>query len=242
MAEYLDVTNWARREVFEFFLGFDKPYFNICTRLDVTNLLKLLRQGPKVRMSLAYHYFALRVANEIEPFRYRLRQGKVFVHDVIHGGTTVLLPNENFTLLYARIFRLSGEFREVHRSGRARGRRGRVGGWRLPTKSKRRQDSLHDVALGFVYQLFARAQLGTRGFHSEDCIREVYQGERPHTPTDLRRGASRANGWLACWSIPDPIGRSVAGTGKVRRVGQSAGPWPGSKGINVSSRNAMTSL
>ncbi|HAF15124.1 MAG TPA: hypothetical protein DCK93_08790 [Blastocatellia bacterium] len=100
MAEYLDVTNWARREVFEFFLGFDKPYFNICTRLDVTNLLKLLRQGPKVRMSLAYHYFALRVANEIEPFRYRLRQGKVFVHDVIHGGTTVLLPNENFTLAY----------------------------------------------------------------------------------------------------------------------------------------------
>lgn len=100
MGKYLAVTNWARREVFEFFHGFDKPYFNICTRLDVTNLLNLLRQGPKVRTSLAYHYFALRVANEIEPFRYRLRQGRVFVHDVIHGGTTVLLPNENFTLAY----------------------------------------------------------------------------------------------------------------------------------------------
>ncbi len=100
MAKYLDVTTWSRREVFEFFRGFDKPYFNICTRLDVTNLLKLLRQGPRVRTSLAYHYFALRVANEIEPFRYRLRQGRVFVHDVIHGGTTVLLPNENFTLAY----------------------------------------------------------------------------------------------------------------------------------------------
>jgi len=49
---------------------------------------------------LAYHYFALRAANEIEPFRYRLRDGKVIVHDVIHGGTTVLLPNENFTLAY----------------------------------------------------------------------------------------------------------------------------------------------
>jgi chloramphenicol O-acetyltransferase type A len=100
MGKYLDVTNWSRREVFEFFHGFDKPYFNICTRLDVTDLLKLLRQGPRVRTSLAYHYFALRVANEIEPFRYRLRQGGVFVHEVIHGGTTVLLPNENFTLAY----------------------------------------------------------------------------------------------------------------------------------------------
>lgn len=100
MAKYLDLRNWARREVFEFFSGFDKPYFNICTRLDVTNLLTLLRDRPNVSVSLAYHYFALRAANEIEPFRYRLREGKVIVHDVIHGGTTVLLPSENFTLAY----------------------------------------------------------------------------------------------------------------------------------------------
>jgi chloramphenicol O-acetyltransferase type A len=100
MAKYLDVTNWARRDVFEWFLGFDKPYFNICTRLDVTNLLALLRDRPHVSVMLAYHYFALRAANEIEPFRYRLRDGKVIVHDVVHGGTTVMLPNDNFTLAY----------------------------------------------------------------------------------------------------------------------------------------------
>jgi chloramphenicol O-acetyltransferase type A len=100
MAKFLDVTKWARREVFEFFSAFDKPYFNICTQLDVTNLLTHLRQRPNVSVMLAYHYFALRAANEIEPFRYRLREGKVIVHDVIHGGTTVLLPNENFTLAY----------------------------------------------------------------------------------------------------------------------------------------------
>jgi chloramphenicol O-acetyltransferase type A len=100
MAGYLDVSNWPRRELFEFFSGFDKPYFNICTQLDVTNLLALLRGRPDVSVSLAYHYFALRAANEIEPFRYRLRKGKVFVHDVIHGGTTVMMPSENFTLAY----------------------------------------------------------------------------------------------------------------------------------------------
>ncbi|HVS83805.1 MAG TPA: chloramphenicol acetyltransferase [Pyrinomonadaceae bacterium] len=100
MAKYLDLANWARRDVFEFFRGFDKPYFNICTRLDVTNLLTFLRLCPNVSVSLAYHYFALRTANEIEPFRYRLREGKVIVHDVIHGGTTVLLPNDSFTMAY----------------------------------------------------------------------------------------------------------------------------------------------
>jgi chloramphenicol O-acetyltransferase type A len=100
MARYLDLPNWARRDVFEFFRGFDKPYFNICTRLDVTRLLEFLRRRSSVSVSLAYHYFALRAANEIEPFRYRLREGRVFVHDVIHGATTVLLPNETFTFAY----------------------------------------------------------------------------------------------------------------------------------------------
>src|SRR2546425_12666811 len=67
MAHYLDIATWPRREVFQFFRAFDKPYFNICTRLDVTNLLALLKSDgqsakedepsrPK-SVSLAYHYF-----------------------------------------------------------------------------------------------------------------------------------------------------------------------------------------
>lgn len=100
MAEYLDVNNWARRDQFEFFRGFDKPYFNVCVPLDVTELVALLRERPGSSVSLAYHYLALRIANEVEPFRYRLRDGKVLVHDVIHGATTVLLSNESFAFAY----------------------------------------------------------------------------------------------------------------------------------------------
>ncbi len=100
MPTYLDLATWPRRELFEFYLPFDKPYFNICTRLDVTNLLSELRRRSGASVSLTYHYLALRAANEIEPFRYRLRQGKVLIHDVINGGTTLMLPNETFTLVY----------------------------------------------------------------------------------------------------------------------------------------------
>jgi len=99
MAKYLDMKKWNRRDVFEFFRAFDKPYFNVCTQLDITQLLTALT-GRGVSVSLAYHYFALRAANEIEPFRYRLKDGQVIVYDVIHGGTTVLLPSEIFTLTY----------------------------------------------------------------------------------------------------------------------------------------------
>lgn len=100
MPTYLDLATWPRREVFEFYRCFDKPYFNICTRLDVTNLLSELRNHPGVSVALTYHYFALKAANEIEQFRYRLRGDKVLVHELINGGTTLMLPNETFTLVY----------------------------------------------------------------------------------------------------------------------------------------------
>jgi chloramphenicol O-acetyltransferase type A len=99
MATYLDVSSWARREAFEFFRGFDKPYFNVCTRLDVSRLAEHARQvGAK--LSLAYHYAALRLANEVEPFRYRLEGSRVRVHEVIHGGTTVLRGDESFAFAF----------------------------------------------------------------------------------------------------------------------------------------------
>jgi chloramphenicol O-acetyltransferase type A len=110
MAEFLDVSTWARRDVFEFFRNFDKPYFNVCTRLDITKLLQLLRTTPGASVSLTYHYLALRIANEIEPFRYRLREGKVVVHDVIHGGTTVLMPPKYSPSLTLTINRTTGSF------------------------------------------------------------------------------------------------------------------------------------
>jgi chloramphenicol O-acetyltransferase type A len=99
MTKYLDISTWARRDLFEFFRGYDNPYFNLCTRLDITNLMAHLRSQP-VSVSLVFHYLALRVANEIEPFRYRLKEGKVIIHDVIHGGTIVLQPNESFNFAY----------------------------------------------------------------------------------------------------------------------------------------------
>ena len=40
MPTYIDLDTWPRRELFEFYRDFDKPYFNVCTRLDVTNLVQ----------------------------------------------------------------------------------------------------------------------------------------------------------------------------------------------------------
>lgn len=99
MPDYVDLKSWPRRDIFEFFRHFDKPYFNVCVQLDVTNLIAVCRRH-QIRTFIAYHYLALRVANEIQEFHYRLREDSVLIHEVIHGGSTLLLPNETFSFVY----------------------------------------------------------------------------------------------------------------------------------------------
>jgi len=103
----LDTTTWARRDAFEYFRGFDKPFFNVCVRLDVARLKAVLApQGGG--LALACYFIALRLANAQEPFRLRLEGGQVHVHDVVHGSTTVLrADDESFgfaDLTYAEDF------------------------------------------------------------------------------------------------------------------------------------------
>jgi chloramphenicol O-acetyltransferase type A len=97
---YLDTASWPRRDAYAYFRGFDKPYFNVCTRLDATRLKPALAGVPGASFTLACYYIALRLANELAPFRYRLEQGRVRVHEVVHGSTTVLRDDESFGFAY----------------------------------------------------------------------------------------------------------------------------------------------
>jgi chloramphenicol O-acetyltransferase type A len=159
VAEYLNLANWSRRELFEFFIGYSNPYFNVCAQVDVTNLVALVRECPGVRISLALHYFALRVANEIEPFRYRLKDEKVFVYDVINGGTTVLLPNESFAYAY---FDYQPDFEKfVADAARAVDNIRNGSG---PLKPSMRDDLIYFTSLPWIsFTSFAHARTGGRG-------------------------------------------------------------------------------
>jgi chloramphenicol O-acetyltransferase type A len=169
MSEYLDLANWARRDLFEFFRDFDNPYFNICTRVDVTNLLAALRQRPGVSVSLAYHYLALRIANEMEPFRYRLKEGRVIVHDRINGGTTVLLPNESFIFAY---FDYEKEFDKFISTAARNVKQAQLGNRRLQPDSS--DNAIHFTTLPWVsFTSFAHA----RNWGREDSVPNIAFGK-----------------------------------------------------------------
>lgn len=99
MTRYIDTTGWARRDAFEHFRGFDKPFFNVCVRLDVAPLRSALAATrPGAGLGLACYFVAMTLANRQEPFRLRLEAGRVRVHDTVGGSTTVLRPDgESFT-------------------------------------------------------------------------------------------------------------------------------------------------
>jgi chloramphenicol O-acetyltransferase type A len=100
MPRPLDLDRWKRRQHFEFFRRYENPFFNLCAEVDVTALAaaSAVLGGPSFFIASLHH--SLLAANGTEEFRYRLAGDGVVVHEVIHGGSTVLRPDETFVFAY----------------------------------------------------------------------------------------------------------------------------------------------
>lgn len=96
---FLDTASWARASTFEFFRHYEQPFTNICARVDVTRTLDHCRRTG-ASFFLASWFCAMRVANELESFRLRLRGERVWSHDQLFLGTTVLRPDDTFGFCY----------------------------------------------------------------------------------------------------------------------------------------------
>ena len=110
MPTYLDLTTWPRRRHFALFRSYDKPFFNVCAPVDVTELPDFVR-AEGLSFFVCSLFLSHRAANAVEPFRYRLRGDRVLIHEVIHPGSTVLLPDDTFTFGY---FEYSEDFERFH--------------------------------------------------------------------------------------------------------------------------------
>lgn len=111
-SHFLDLQRWPRREIYDFFRGYDHPHFNICTRLEVGALRALVAAQPDLPFFLSYLYLSLRVANEVEPFRYRLRGERLLVYERVHGSAPVLFEDQRFVFTYFRYHDAFAAFRE----------------------------------------------------------------------------------------------------------------------------------
>lgn len=100
----IDLATWKRRAHFDFFRGYELPFWNVTVESDVTRLLQRSTAPGGPSFFLSTLHAALAAANAVEELRLRIRGGaggdQVIVHDRIHGGSTVLRPDETFAFAY----------------------------------------------------------------------------------------------------------------------------------------------
>ncbi len=92
----IDMHTWPRRRHFQHFNAFDYPHFNLCANVDITLFYPAIK-ARDLSFTIALVYTLARVANAIPEFRYRIRDGQVVEHDVVHPSPTILTEGELFS-------------------------------------------------------------------------------------------------------------------------------------------------
>ena len=88
MYKEVDISNLKRRAAYECFINYDNPIFSLQTRLDVT---KLVKYSKKTKSSFFANmlYLVAKAVNNIEEFKYRLKDKKLIAYDTIDASFVV---------------------------------------------------------------------------------------------------------------------------------------------------------
>jgi len=89
--QIIDINTWKRAQHYEFFHRMDYPQYNICMNIDITNFLGRMKE-KKLPFYYAMAYASVLIANDIEEFRYRIREDKIVLHDRVHPSFTEISP------------------------------------------------------------------------------------------------------------------------------------------------------
>lgn len=99
MKTAIDINTWIRKDHYAFFTQFEEPFFGITATIDCTRAYQHTKEN-KLSFYLYYLYQALKAANTIENFRYRIVDKKVYLFDVINASPTVNRADNTFGFSY----------------------------------------------------------------------------------------------------------------------------------------------
>ncbi len=99
MKTLIDIEQWNRKEHFLFFSQFEEPFFGVTVNIDCTQAYKTAKRKGN-SFFLYYLFRALKTANEIENFRYRIIDKQVYLFDSIDASATINRPNGTFGFAY----------------------------------------------------------------------------------------------------------------------------------------------
>lgn len=92
----INIDTWYRKEHFDLYTTFKQPFFNVCATVDVTKTLNYCKEN-QLSFFICSLFLLGYTANQIEPFRFRINNNEVNVHDELEISCTVLNSDESFS-------------------------------------------------------------------------------------------------------------------------------------------------
>lgn len=99
MKTLLDIESWNRKDQFRFFNQFEEPFFGVTVQVDCTEAYTKAKANG-YSFFLYYLHLSLKAANQIEPFRYRISDGNVYLYDTVNASPTINRPDGTFGFSY----------------------------------------------------------------------------------------------------------------------------------------------
>ena len=112
MKNKLEITEWNRREHFEFFKQFDNPYYGVTVQVDCS-IAYVKAKALGIPFYTYYLHKCLIAINEVENMRYRIEAGEVWVYDYIDASATILREDKTFGFSHMRFEADLNSFNQV---------------------------------------------------------------------------------------------------------------------------------
>lgn len=102
-AQRVEWTDWKHYDVYKFFEHLDFPFYHLTFPVDVT-VLKQYTKQHNLSFYLSMVYYVMEALNQVENFRYRIREGELWLLDELQPSFTFLKQgNENFQIVVCRM-------------------------------------------------------------------------------------------------------------------------------------------
>ena len=111
----VDVENWKRKTIYEYFKDYPDPFFNMTANLDATALHRFCKD-KKLSFALANLFYTLQTVNEIRELRMRLKGDQLVEFERVHATMTIAQEDETFSFCY---FEMQDNLRDFDEAGRA---------------------------------------------------------------------------------------------------------------------------
>ncbi|RYG21364.1 MAG: chloramphenicol acetyltransferase [Chitinophagaceae bacterium] len=101
MRNKLDLENWNRKDHFNFFNGFEEPFFGVTVDVDCT---KAYKTAKDLGVSFFQYYLhkSIVAANEIILFRYRIIDNEIWEYDKVDASAVITREDGTFGFSYIK--------------------------------------------------------------------------------------------------------------------------------------------